>query len=61
MQCKSLLCAWLNVGLSVAMSKQEGVVMLGGLRQNRVFVSMSSIINPGLMVRVGKAGNHYSI
>jgi hypothetical protein len=40
------------VGLSVVMSKQEGVVVLGGLRQNRVFVSMSSIINPGLMVRV---------
>jgi hypothetical protein len=37
-------CAWLYVGLSVVMSKQEGVVMLGGLRQDRVFVSMSSII-----------------
>jgi hypothetical protein len=52
MQCKSVLCAWLYVGLSVVMSKQEGVVMLGGLRQNRAFVSMSSVINPGLMVRV---------
>jgi hypothetical protein len=40
MQCKSVLCAWLYVGLSVVMSKQEGVIMLGGLRQNRVFVSM---------------------
>jgi hypothetical protein len=47
-------CAWLYVGLSVVMSKQEGVVMLGGLRQGRVFVSMSSSNNPmALMVRNG--------
>ena len=39
-------CAWLYVGLSVVISKQEGVVtfMLGGLQQNRVFVGISSIM-----------------